>query len=125
MAEGGILKLIGSYNFVEKDPAVDLFIALRRKETKLSDDDLAVVAKLNRYTVRKLYRGDTIRPAHLTLQKLAIAMNHRWQLVPATEPLNYEVVLPKAWEAYHEHEAALKAKRIRRKKKANGRAKAR
>ena len=113
----GILKLIGSYSFIDKDPAVGLFQALRRKETKLSDADLAVVAKLAKRTVTRMFNGDTIRPAHLTLQKLAIAMNRRWELVPSSEPLDYDKVLPKAWEDYRAHKAELKAKRKPRRKR--------
>ena len=117
----GPLRLIGSYSFIDKDPAVDVIAGIRRKETKLSDDDLAVVAKLSKSTVKNLFGGKTVKPAHLTLTKLATALNHRWDLVPG-DFINYETDLPKAWEVFHEHEAALKAKRTRRarRKKTNG-----
>ena len=105
-----ILKLTGSYSFIDKDPAVDVFQKIRAKETRINDKELAILAKLAPSTVYNLFRGKTVRPMHLTLSKLAIAMNYRYDLVRDGPP-DYDKELPKAWEAYRAHQAKLKAAR--------------
>jgi transcriptional regulator with XRE-family HTH domain len=120
MSNGGYLKLIGSYSFIDKDPVVDRFQAIRAKE-KISNKELAILAKLTPSTVYNLFEGKTVKPVHLTLAKLAAAMNYRYDLVRDGPP-DYEKNLPKAWEAYRAHQADLKSKKKRRprKKKTNG-----
>ena len=115
----GILKLTGSYSFIDKDPAVDQFQKIRAKE-KISNDDLAVLAKLAKSTVKNMFGGKTVKPAHLTLSKLAMAMNYRYDLVRDGPP-DYERELPKAWEAYRLHRAELKARREKPKRAAKRR----
>jgi len=107
----GSLWLTRSYNFVDKDPEIDVFRTAFRK-TRIKEADLAVLAGLAPTTVKNMFGGATMWPQHRTYMKIAGAIGCTYELIEAKE-INFEKEIPKAREQYKEHKAALERKRRR------------
>jgi transcriptional regulator with XRE-family HTH domain len=112
--------LTRSYNFIDRDPEIDVFRTIWQRE-KLREKDLAVLAGLSASTVKNMFGGETKRPAHTTFAKMAHAMGYTYGLHRELAPV-YATELPKARQEYTLHKAALAKKRQRAAKK-NGKAK--
>jgi transcriptional regulator with XRE-family HTH domain len=104
-----------SYNFIDKDPEIDVWRTIWQKE-HLKETDLAVLAGLSASTVKNMFGGETRRPQHATFAKLAGAMGYKYQAVRDDTP-NYEKEIPKARDEYHAHKEALRRKREREAKR--------
>jgi transcriptional regulator with XRE-family HTH domain len=115
MAKNGTLWLTRSYNFVDKDPEIDVFRTIYQKE-RIKENDLAVLAGLSGSTVKNMFGGTTRRPQHATFAKMAGAMGYEYGL-QREKPPNYEKELPKAREEFKAHKEALQKKRERDAKK--------
>jgi transcriptional regulator with XRE-family HTH domain len=103
--------LTRSYNFIDKDPEVDVFRTLYQKE-KLKESDLAVLAGLSVSTVKHMMGGVTRRPQHATFAKLAGAMGYKYGLQRDDTP-DYGKEIPRAREEFAEHKERLRKKRER------------
>jgi transcriptional regulator with XRE-family HTH domain len=106
---GGTLWLTRAYNFIDKDPECDRFRTLYQKQ-RIKESDLAVLAGLSVTTVKNMFGGQTRRPQHSTLAKMAGAMGHEYGLQLVKTP-DYEKEIPIAREQFKAHKAALKKKR--------------
>lgn len=111
----GAMWLTRSYNFVDKDPEIDVFRTLYQKQ-RIKEGDLAVLAGLATSTVKNLFGGKTRRPLHVTYGKLAGAMGASYKLVQDEKP-NYEKEIPKAREQFNDYRAFLARKRQREESK--------
>jgi hypothetical protein len=100
-----------SYNFIDKDPEIDVFRTLWQRE-RIKEADLAVLAGLAVATVKNMFGGETRRPAHTTYAKMAGAMGYTYKAVRDDTP-DYQSELPKAREEFKAHKAALARKRAR------------
>lgn len=116
----GTLWLTRSYNFVDKDPEIDVFRTLYQKQ-RIKESDLAVLAGLATSTVKNLFGGKTRRPLHVTYGKLAGAMGASYQLVQDKKP-DYEREIPKAREQFNDYRALLAKRREKEGRKTNGHA---
>jgi hypothetical protein len=103
--------LTRSYNFIDKDPEIDVWRGIYQKE-RVKEADLAVLAGLSVTTIKNMFGGKTRRPLHSTFGKLAGAMGYRYKAVRENEP-DYENELPKAREQYKAHKEQLAKKRER------------
>jgi transcriptional regulator with XRE-family HTH domain len=114
--------LTRSYNFIDKDPEIDRFRTIWQQEQMgyLKESDLAVLAGLSPSTVKNMFGGETRRPQHSTVAKMAGAMNYEYGLQRMKPGPDYKTELPKAREEFKAHKAALAKKRERAAKK-NGR----
>lgn len=112
MRNGGWLTR--SYNFIDKDPEIDVFRTKWQKE-HIKESDLAMLAGLSISTVKNMFGGETRRPQHATFAKMAGAMGYKYGLTREDDSRpNYEKEIPKAREQYKEHKAALEKKRKRK-----------
>lgn len=117
MAKGGTLWIKRSYNFVDKDPEIDVFRTAFQKE-KITENDLAVLAGLSNATVHNIFGGKTMWPRHSTFGKIAGAMGYSYGLVRDKEP-DYQKVIPEATKQRLEYRRMLARRATpRRKKKA-------
>jgi transcriptional regulator with XRE-family HTH domain len=107
--------LTRSYNFITKDPEIDVFRTLYQKE-HIKETDLAVLAGLSVSTVKNMFGGETRRPQHATFAKMAGAMGYSYGLKRDESP-NYEAELPKAREEFKAYKEQLKKKREREQRK--------
>lgn len=119
MARGnghGSLWLTRSYNFIDKDPEIDVFRSIYQKE-HIKESDLAVLAGLSVSTVKNLFGGTTRRPQHTTFAKMAGAMNYHYGLTrDADETPDYAAEIPKARQEFKQHRERLaKLRKPRRK----------
>jgi transcriptional regulator with XRE-family HTH domain len=122
MAKGS-LWLTRSYNFVDRDPEIDVFRTAWQAEG-ITLTQLAVLAGLANATVEKLFgkKATTRRPAHSTFGKLAGAMGYDYKLTRSASggKPNYEREIPLAVaqrRAFREAAARAKAKPKRKAKK--------
>ena len=106
MAKGWLTR---SYNFITKDPEIDVWRTIWQKE-KIKEADLAVLAGLSASTVKNMFGGETRRPQHATFAKMAGAMGYTYKAVRDEAP-DYESELPKARDEYKAHKKALARKR--------------
>jgi transcriptional regulator with XRE-family HTH domain len=113
MAKGlnGRSWLTRSYNFIDKDPAVDIFRGLYQKE-HIKEDDLAALSGLATTTIKNLFGGETRRPQHATLAKMASAMGYEYKLGREEAP-DYSSEIPKAKEQRKQYRVHLRLKRER------------
>ena len=109
MARGWLTR---SYNFIDKDPEIDVFRTIWQKE-HLKESDLAVLSGLSPNTVKNMFGGETRRPQHATFAKMAGAMGYSYGLKRDDAP-NYENELPKARAEYKAHKETLAKQRTRR-----------
>jgi hypothetical protein len=112
--------LTRSFNFIDKDPEVDVMRSLYQKQ-RIREADLAVLAGLAVSTVKNMFGGKTRRPQHLTCCKLAGAMGKEYGLRDIRTP-DYAKEIPVAKEEFKAHKEKLKRARDRATKK-NGRGK--
>ena len=120
MANGGILGLRWSYNNVTKDPKVDVFRTIYQKQ-HIKEDDLAALSGLATSTVRNMFGGKTMRPQHLTYEKLAEAMHHEFVLRPKVNgKIDYETEIAAA----KEERKVFRAKLVKKRERAERRARA-
>ena len=115
MANGWLTR---SYNFIDKDPEIDVFRGIYQKE-HIKEKDLAVLAGLSVTTVKNMFGGETRRPQHATFAKMAGAMGYHYGLARDKEP-NYEKELPKAQAEFKAHKERLAKIRQRASKKSKG-----
>ncbi len=108
----GSLWLKRSYNFVDKDPEIDVFRTLWQKE-HIKETDLAVLAGLASATVHNIFGGKTLSPRHSTFAKMAGALGYEYGLVRKQEAPDYEREIPKARVQFKEYRAMLAKKRER------------
>lgn len=106
MAKGWLTR---SYNFISKDPEIDVWRTIWQQE-RLKEKDLAVLAGLSASTVKNMFGGETKRPQHATFAKLAGAMGYTYKAVRDVQP-DYKAELPKAREEYKAHQKMLERKR--------------
>lgn len=118
MARGWLSR---SYNFIDKDPEIDVFRTFWQKE-RLKESDLAVLAGLTLTTVKRMFGGDTRQPRHSTFAKMAGAMGASYGLHRDDKP-NYETEIPKARAEFKIHREQLAKKHGKRKRKTNGKGK--
>jgi transcriptional regulator with XRE-family HTH domain len=111
--------LTRSYNFITKDPEIDVFRTIYQKE-HIKESDLAVLAGLSVSTVKNMFGGETRRPQHATFAKMAGAMGYKYGLQREDAP-DYEAELPKARQEFKAYKDHLKKKRER--ERAKGRSK--
>lgn len=115
----GRLWLTRSYNFIDKDPEIDVFRTMYQKQ-RVKESDLAVLAGLSLNTVKNMFGGQTRRPLHATFGKLAGAMGCEYGLKQIEKP-DYEKEIPKARAQFKDYRATLAKRKARRsKKKTNG-----
>ena len=107
--------LTRSYNFLDRDPEIDVFRTIWQKE-RIKEADLATLAGLSASTVRNMFGGETRRPQHATFAKMAGAMGYKYGLSRDTTP-DYKNEVPKAREEFKAHKQALLRKRERAAKK--------
>ena len=112
--------LTRSYNFIDKDPEIDVFRTLYQKQ-RIKETDLAMLAGLSISCVKNLFGGETRQPRHSTFGKLAGAMGASYKLTQDEVP-NYEKEIPKARVEFKAHKEAL-AKKREKKKPTNGKGK--
>jgi transcriptional regulator with XRE-family HTH domain len=108
--------LTRSYNFIDKDPEIDVFRTLYQKE-RLKEADLAVLAGLSVTTVKNMMGGETRRPLHSTFGKLAGAMGYKYGLQRDDAP-DYAKEIPRARDEWKAHKETLKRRRNRAAKRA-------
>src|SRR5262245_28718507 len=108
---GGTMWLKRSFNFVDKDPEIDVFRTLYQKQ-RIKEDDLAALAGCSTSTVKNMFGGKTKRPQHVTYTKLAHAMGHEYALTLNLAP-NYETEIPIAKEQRKQYRAYLAKKRAK------------
>jgi transcriptional regulator with XRE-family HTH domain len=114
----GSLWLTRSFNFVDKDPAIDELRTAFQDERKLfREADLAVIAGCSPSTVKNMFGGKTARPQHLTLCKLAGALGKRYALAD-DHKVDYAKELPQAKEEYKAHKEKLRKAREREERRA-------
>jgi transcriptional regulator with XRE-family HTH domain len=109
--------LTRAYNFIDKDPAIDEFRTIWQKE-HIKESDLAVLAGLSATTVKNMFGGETRRPQHATLAKMAGAMNYEYGLRRMQPGPDYANEIPKARDEWKAHKEALKRRRDRAAKRA-------
>ena len=105
----GSLWLTRSYNFIDKDPEIDVFRTIWQKE-HIRESELAVLAGLASTTVHNMFGGKTRRPMHATFAKMAGALGYKYGLVREEKP-DYESAIPEAREQRKAHMAVLAKKR--------------
>ena len=103
--------LTRSYNFVDKDPEIDVFRTLYQKQ-RIRESDLAILAGLSVSCVKNLFGGKTSRPQHATFGKLAGAMGASYKLTQDETP-DYKSEIPVAREQFKAHKERLKKARER------------
>lgn len=113
---GGTMWLTRSFNFVDKDPEIDVIRTLYQKQ-RIRENELAVLAGLSASTVKNMFGGKTRRPQHLTYCKLAGAMGKRYAMTD-DHVVDYAVEIPVAKEQFKAHKARLKKARERADKRA-------
>ena len=92
----GMVWLTRTVNSIDRDPEMDKFNSLLRKE-RLKDSDIAALAGLATSTVVNLRGGKTCRPQHTTYAKLAGAIGYSYELTREKTP-DYTKEIPKARE---------------------------
>src|ERR1700751_4333106 len=110
--------LTRNYNFITKDPEIDVFRTIYQKE-HIKESDLAVLAGLSVSTVKNMFGGKTRRPQHATFAKMAGAMGYKYGLQRDETP-NYDRELPKAREEFKAHKEYLRKRREKEARRAEG-----
>lgn len=90
----GVMNLYRSYNFVNKDPAIDKIRTIVQ-DAGVSYDQLHVLSGVSQTTFSNWFQGDTKRPQHTTLAATAAALGYDWELVKA-KSIDIQKELPKA-----------------------------
>lgn len=90
----GVLRLYRSYNYVDKDPAIDKLRTVVKDE-KISEKNLATLSGVSRATIDNWFNGKTRRPQHTTLAAAAASLGYDWEL-SHTKKVDYTSELPKA-----------------------------
>jgi hypothetical protein len=107
----GSLWLRRSYNFIDKDPEIDVFRTLWQKD-KIKEADLAVLAGLANTTVTNMFGGKTRKPQHATFAKMAGALGYKYGLSRDEKP-DYVEELPKARQERRAYREQLRKKKAR------------
>jgi len=98
----GRLYLYRSYNFVDKDPAIDKVRTIVAKEG-LKHHEIQYLSGVSAHTLHEWFFGKTMRPQHATLAAVAASLGYDWTLVKKKD-LDYEKELPRArddWRKQH------------------------
>ena len=103
--------LTRSYNFIDKDPAIDEFRTIWQKD-RIKETDLAVLAGLSPSTVKNMFGGQTRKPQHATFAKMAGAMGYEYKLARDEKP-DYIELLPEARQQRREYREYLRKKKER------------
>lgn len=90
----GTMRLYRSYNFVDKDPAIDKLRTVVQRE-KVSQKNLGILSGVSPTTITNWFEGKTKRPQHTTLAAAAAALGYDWELTQA-KTVNYEREIAKA-----------------------------
>lgn len=90
----GRLRLYRSYNYVDKDPAIDKLRTVVQDEA-ISHKNLSVLSGVSASTITNWFEGKTKRPQHTTLAAAAAALGYDWELTKARS-VDVEAELPKA-----------------------------
>lgn len=90
----GVLRLYRSYNYVDKDPAIDKLRTIVKDE-QVSQKNLAVLSGVSASTISNWFDGKTRRPQHTTLAAAAAALGYDWELTKSRK-VDVEAELPKA-----------------------------
>jgi len=90
----GALQIYRSYNFINKDPAIDKMRTIVADEG-VNEAQLHVLSGVSTTTFANWFRGDTKRPQHATLAAAAGALGYDWELVKK-KIVDVESELPKA-----------------------------
>jgi transcriptional regulator with XRE-family HTH domain len=98
----GRLRLYRSYNYVDKDPAIDKLRTIVGDE-KVSETNLAILSGVSRSTIDNWFNGKTRRPQHTTLAAAAAALGYDWELTHS-KTIDFKAELPKAVR-WHERQA--------------------
>jgi transcriptional regulator with XRE-family HTH domain len=118
----GSLWLTRSYNFIDRDPEIDVFRTAWQEEG-ISLSQLAVLAGLGNSTVNNMLgnkpKNPTRRPAHSTFGKMAGAMGYGYALSRAgRDKPNYQAEIPLAVAQRRKYrEAAAQARKKPKPKK--------
>jgi hypothetical protein len=115
----GSLWMKRSYNFVDKNPEIDVARTLIRRECKLREKDIAIIAGLAGSTVQNMFGGKTIDPKHSTFAKLYGAIGYKYKAVP-DHTVDFEKELPKATEQFRDYRKTLAKRKARKAHKGNG-----
>lgn len=96
------LRLYRSYNFVDKDPAIDKIRTLMRDEG-VSEREMHILSNVSQSTIHNWLEGKTRRPQHTTLAAAAAAVGYDWELTRKTR-FDKAAELPKAvrWQERQE-----------------------
>lgn len=116
MRKNGTLRLYRSYNFVDKDPAIDKLRTVVKSE-KISFKNLHILSGVSQSTISNWFDGKTKRPQHTTLAAAAAALGYDWTL-SQTKVVNYARELPKAHRELIERVAAAQKRKNRAQKRA-------
>lgn len=98
----GVLRLYRSYNYVDKDPAIDKLRTVIKDE-KVSEKNLSILSGVSRATIDNWFNGKTRRPQHTTLAAAAAALGYDWEL-SHTKKVDYTSELPKAQRWFEKRE---------------------
>lgn len=100
----GVLRLYRSYNYVDKDPAIDKLRTVVKDE-KCSEKNLAILSGVSSTTIDNWFNGKTRRPQHTTLAAAAAALGYDWNL-SQIKHVDIASELPKAvrWQEKRETE---------------------
>src|SRR3954462_7557509 len=90
----GALQIYRSYNFINKDPAIDKIRTMVQDEG-VDETQLHVLSGVSTTTFANWFRGDTKRPQHATLAATAGALGYEWDL-KKTKMVDVATELPKA-----------------------------
>ena len=113
------LWLMRSWHYIDRDPEIDRFQTLWRKE-RLKETDLAMLSGLSGSTVKNMFSaGKTRRPAHTTFSKMANALGYKYDLVQDATP-DFESEIPNAREEYKQYRAQRANKKQKKPGKGNG-----
>jgi transcriptional regulator with XRE-family HTH domain len=98
----GVLRLYRSYNYVDKDPAIDKLRTVLQDE-KVSHKNLSVLSGVSPTTISNWFDGKTKRPQHTTLAAAAAALGYDWELTH-TQTMDYksEMLKAKRWAEKNE-----------------------
>jgi len=90
----GVLRLYRSYNYVDKDPAIDK-LRTAMKDEGLDAKKLHVLSNVSPSTLDGWFNGKTRSPQHRTLAAAAGAMGFDWEL-QRSKKIDYQSELPRA-----------------------------
>jgi hypothetical protein len=106
----GTLRLYRSYNFIDKDPAIDRLRTMVQDEG-LKYHEIQILSGVAETTMRNWFHGDTRMPQHATMAAVASALGYDWELVKKKK-IDYEAEMPAAKRWYdNNHGSNRKTKR--------------